>query len=768
MTQQLQHIPIAIDEEEVSLQAKLENLTLSPGVYQFRDNAGETLYVGKAKNLRNRVRQYFHKSRVHDPRIHLMLGKVSTVEVIATDTEVEALILEANLIKQQKPRYNVNLKDDKSYPYIVVTNEPFPRVFVTRRVIRDGSRYFGPYTDVHTVRSALKTVRDIFMIRSCNFRIDQDFIDKKKTRVCLDYHIKKCEGPCEGLVSQEQYRIMIDQVAHILEGKIEPVVQTISRQMNEAAEQLKFEDAALFRNRIRELEVYSSKQKVVDEDGNDRDIVAYTAEGDDACGVIFKIREGKVLGRRHYYMNKVEGCSESEILESLLQRYYDDSGDIPAEIIIPSMIDSSDMFRQWLEQQKKAPVALIVPEDENLKKLLSMSVRNARFLLDELKLQRLKREDVVPHPVQSLQRDLRLLNPPRRIECFDISHLQGAETVASMVVFVDGKPKKSEYRKFKIHITEKGTTVDDFASMREVIRRRYSKLIEEQSPFPDLIMVDGGKGQLSSALEVLHELHAESQPLISLAKRLEEVFVPGENDPVPIPKTSSALRLLQQVRDEAHRFAITYHRILRSQRTFRTELDLIKGIGKKRAKELLEAFGSVQGVRFATEEQLIEIVGEKIAAKIRGYFDSLPPEGSKSAEPWKIIEHPADVGIEATGKSLQEAFENAAYGLFSLIADRKESSIEGQKIISISALDTENLLVRWLSELLYLFDAEKLLPVKIQCNEFTPISLKAAVDVEKFNPALHTVKYDVKAVTYHQLSVTQDGDEAIVRFVVDI
>jgi excinuclease ABC subunit C len=612
---------ISFTKDEISLDEKLNNLPALPGVYQFKDKEGTVLYVGKAKILRNRVRQYFHKSRVLEPRIALMVEKVSDVEIITTDSEVEALILEANFIKSKRPRYNVNLKDDKSYPYIVITKEPYPRVFVTRRVSRDGSRYFGPYTDVHTMRSALKTVRDIFMIRSCNFHIDQEFIDKKKTRVCLDYHIKKCEGPCEGLVSEERYNQMIDHVAQVLLGKNTSVIESLAMQMQSAAAELKFEDAAVFRNRMRELEVYSSSQKIVDMQLHDRDIIAVAAEGDDACGVVFKIREGKILGRQHYYISKVEAKSESEVIEALVQRYYLESNDVPSEVVLSSPIESGEAAKEWLTGLRGKPVDVVAPVEGELAKLLSMCRKNAQYLLDELKLQKMKREDFIPHAVQSLQRDLHLKNPPRRVECFDISHLQGTETVASMVVFEDGRPKKSDYRKFKIRSTAEGNIVDDFASMREVIRRRYSRVVEEQLPLPDLIMVDGGKGQLSSACEVLNELSLQSQPIISLAKRLEEVYVPDKSDPVPIPKTSSALRLLQQIRDEAHRFAITFHRSLRDKRTLQTELDLIEGIGKKRAKELLEAFGSVQGVKFATETQLAEIVGEKVAAKIREYFE---------------------------------------------------------------------------------------------------------------------------------------------------
>ncbi len=616
----MENTPIQISfVDQFDLQDKLNNLPVSPGVYQFKNKEAVILYVGKAVNLRNRVRQYFHTSRNHEPRIASMIAKISDLEIITTDSEVEALILEANLIKLHKPRYNVNLKDDKSYPYIVVTNEPYPRVFVTRRIRRDGSRYFGPYTDVVTMRAALKTVRDIFMIRSCNFLIDEEFIARKKTRVCLDYHIKKCEGPCEGLVSKEHYNTMIANVEQVLNGKVNPVMESLEKQMRTAAEQLKFEDASHFRDRMKELDIYSSKQKVVDVELRDRDIVAVATEDDDACGVIFKIREGKVIGRQHYYMNGVEGKTDSEILETLVQRYYLEAIDVPKEIILSFDIESRTIIQQCLTLRRNGGVSFLFPEGGELAKLIAMCKNNAKFLLDELKLQKLKQKDFVPSAVRSLQRDLRMQKPPRRIECFDISHFQGTETVASMVVFVDGKSKKSEYRKFKIK-TVAPADVNDFASMKEVIYRRYKRVLDEAMELPDLIMVDGGKGQLSSALESLKELKLENHPIISLAKRLEEVFVPNQSDPLPIPKSSSALRLLQQLRDEAHRFAVTFHRSLRDKRTLQTELDLIEGIGKKRAKELLEVFGSVQGVKFASSEQLSEVVGEKTAQKILEYF----------------------------------------------------------------------------------------------------------------------------------------------------
>jgi excinuclease ABC subunit C len=612
-----QVLNITITNEDITLPEKLENLPTGPGVYQHKDAEGKVLYVGKAKNLRSRVRQYFQKSRNVEPRIDVMLSRATDIEIIVTDSEVEALILEANLIKKLKPRYNVNLKDDKSYPYIVITHEPYPRVFVTRQIRKDGSRYFGPYTDVKNVRGALKSIRDIFMIRSCNYFIDDDVIKKRRIKVCLDYHIKKCEGPCEGLVTETKYNAMIDQVAALLEGKTETLIHSLRLEMERLAGDMKFEDAATLRDRIKGLEAYSERQKAVDLDPTDRDIVAFAVEGDDACGVIFKIRDGKMIGRQHYYMTGVDQKPESEVIGTLVQQFYLEAAYIPKEVFLSATLEDTEAVQSWLSEKRGEGVSILTPTEGEEGKLVRLSVSNAKFLLDELKIQKMKRADYVPHAVKSLQRDLRLTKLPRRIECFDISNIQGSDSVASMVVFVDGKPKKSEYRKFKIQSVD---GPNDFASMREVIERRYVRVLEEGTEFPDLIMVDGGKGQLSSAVEILEKLGVREQPIIGLAKRLEEVFLPGKSEPQVMPKASSGLRLLQQVRDEAHRFAITFHRSLRAKRTLQTELDLIEGIGKTRAKELLEAFGSVQGVKFATTEQLTEIVGEKVAGKIKEYF----------------------------------------------------------------------------------------------------------------------------------------------------
>jgi excinuclease ABC subunit C len=612
--------------KDLSLIEKLDALPAKPGVYQFKNNEGKVIYVGKAQNLRNRVRQYFHTSRSADPRIDALVSKIVDVELTVTDSEIEALILEANLIKQLKPRYNVVLKDDKSYPYIALTKEMYPRVFVTRRKI-PGYRYFGPYTDVKSMRNALKTIRDIFLIRSCNYDLTETSILQKKFKVCLDYHIKKCEGPCEGHVTREHYNALIDQAAQVLRGKIKSVEELLKKEMNILAEARKYEEAASVRDRIHALKVYSEKQKIVDSTEADRDIVALVSKEDDACAVIFKVRDGKVIGSQHIYLSNVLGKSFGDLLEAVLERYYLDQEDIPEDLFVSDELENIDILKEWLRKQSGHAVNIEIPKSGDKAKLVALVHTNAQFWLDELELTKLKRGDIVPHSLEALQRDLRLPCPPRRIECFDISNIQETDTVASMVVFVDGKPKRSEYRKFKIHSIE---GQNDFASMQEVVKRRYERLLRENQELPSLIMVDGGKGQLSSAVEVLSTLGLNTVPILGLAKRLEEVFLPHQNEPVQLPRTSSGLRLMQQIRDEAHRFAITYHRVVRSKRILQTELDLIKGVGKKRAGELLEVFGSVQGVKFATEEQLAEIVGEAVAKRILEYFDLAEKEKTKN------------------------------------------------------------------------------------------------------------------------------------------
>ncbi len=634
--------PDPVDSGEIrislSLQEKLEGLPTDPGIYQYKDREGKVIYVGKAKNLRNRVRSYFQKGRPRDAKTQALVRRIEDLEIIVTDSAVEALILEDTLIKKLRPRYNVMLRDDKTYPYVRVTSEPYPRVFATRKVIRDGSRYFGPYTDVKYVRAMLKTLRSIFPIRSCDFNLNDETIGARKFKVCLDYHIGKCEGPCEAFISQEHYNDMIRQVMQVLSGKTRTLEKTLEEDMLNLAGEMRFEEAAVMRNRLQKLREYSSRQKIVTEDPVDRDVIAFATEDDDASAVIFKVRDGKLTGRQHHYLSGVLHMPPEEILENIIQRHYMTTDSIPEEIFLPMDLgDDYELIERFLNDKRgEGRVQFVVPKIGDKQKLVTMAQTNAKFLLEELKLQRMKRSDMIPRPVQSLQRDLHLKNPPRRIECFDNSNIQGSDPVSSMVCFVDGRPRRSEYRKYKIRTV---VGPNDFASMKEVVGRRYTKVLKEGLAFPDLIVIDGGKGQVSAATEVMRELGLEHIPLIGLAKRLEEIVIPGERDTVLLPKSSSSLRLLQQIRDEAHRFAITFHRSLRQKRTLQTELTNIPGIGPKTVVRIFEKFGSVRGVQAASLEDLQEFLGPKTGLNVHEYFQSQQADPPESDGP-ELLELP--------------------------------------------------------------------------------------------------------------------------------
>ena len=599
-----------------TLQDKLNSLPALPGIYQFFNEKGKVIYVGKAKNLRSRVRSYFQKN-VDSPKTEVLVSKINDLELIVTNNEIEALVLENNLIKDLKPRYNIILKDDKSFPYIRVTNEPFPQIFPTRNVIKDGSKYFGPYTDVKNMKISLRVISKIFKIRSCKLDITQQAIDKKKFKVCLDYHIKKCEGPCEGLVTQLHYNGMVSQVIKVLRGKTEELIQELKSQMEDASAKLDFEKAAEIRDRIDQLQVYSSKQKVVSNDLEDRDIISAAYEGKDVAATILNIRDGKLVGKRQLNLGCEVNEEPGQIFAAIIKFYYNEFVEVPREIIIETEPEDSESLIEWLNSKAVKKSKFVIPQKQSdAKSLLMMCKQNAQLQLKEIQLQRMKKDGDVPYALSALQRDLRLKKLPRVIECFDNSNLQGSDAVASMVVFIDGKPKKSLYRKFIIKTVE---GPDDFASMREIIHRRYSKVLEENLPFPDLIMVDGGKGQLSSAIDTLDELGIKNYEIIGLAKRLEEVFIQGELEAQSIPKTSSSLKLLQHVRDEAHRFAITFHRERRSKRTITSELLEIKGIGAKVAQKLLTAL-SLDEIKSADESKLAEVIGNAKAKLIFEYY----------------------------------------------------------------------------------------------------------------------------------------------------
>ena len=598
---------------------KLKYIPKSPGVYLFKDKDKKVIYVGKARILRNRVRSYFQTSKAGDTKTQQLVVKIKDFETIVTDSEIEALILEANLIKEHKPRYNVNLKDDKSFPYIRVTNEKFPRIFPTRKIIKDGSKYFGPYTDVGSMRELLKVAKRIFPIRTCNLNLTEKNIAAGKFKVCLNYHIKKCIGPCQGLINEEEYSEIVKHVIDFINGRDSIVVEELQKKMERLSQNYQFEKAAAVRDQIKSIKDFLYRQKVVTPAFIDRDLFVAYAEDDDACAVIFKIREGRIIGRQHYFLTGVEGETLDRIINHLLIRYYQQADFVPKEIYIPIELEESENLEKWLFEKIRLKVKLIYPQRGNKAKLMRMAFHNAKLLLQELKLQRMKEKDFIPHSLKALQRDLRLPRPPKRIEAFDISNIQGTDPTASLVTFINGQAKKNEYRHFKIRSK---VTPDDFAMMSEAIERRYSRQLKEKQPLPDLVMVDGGKGQLSAATKVLEKLNIKDQPIIALAKRLDEVFVPGVSEPQNVPKTSSGLRLLQRVRDESHRFAIDYHRKLRSKRSTYSELNEIQGVGEQRKKRLIRHFGSLQNLKKANLEEIKQVKGipEKLALLIRDHF----------------------------------------------------------------------------------------------------------------------------------------------------
>ncbi|MFC2119723.1 excinuclease ABC subunit UvrC [Bacteroidota bacterium] len=598
------------------LENKLKALPTRPGVYQFKNDKDKVIYVGKARNLRSRVRSYFHGSATNAKTIALV-KKIKDVELVVTDSEIEALVLENNLIKELKPRYNIDLKDDKSFPFIKVTNEPYPQVYSTRQVVQDGSKYFGPYTSVKSMKSSLRMINQIFKIRSCKYDINEVTIAKKKYKLCLDYHINKCDGPCEGLISESEYNEMVQEVIKLLRGKTDDLIKELETKMQNASTGLDFEKAAEIRDKLEQLKTISSKQKIVSNDFVDRDVISIAYEGNDSACSIFNIRSGKLVGKKQLQL-RLKGAEElPEIYNSIVKFYYGELTEIPKEILFEKEPIDSELLKEWLNLRAEKKVKFVIPQRGELRSLVKMCKQNAILQLKEIQIQRMKKEGHVPFAVAALQKDLGLNKLPTKIECFDISNLQGTDSVASMVVFVGGKPKKSLYRKFIIKDVE---GPDDFASMQEVIRRRYTRVMENEEPMPDLIMVDGGKGQLSSAVEILNDLGLKQIPIIGLAKRLEEVFFPRKSEALSISKTSSGLKLLQQIRDEAHRFAITFHRKRRNKRTFTSELIGIKGIGPSTAQMLIKQLGSVSKIKNESLDNIAAVVGKKRAEIIFKYF----------------------------------------------------------------------------------------------------------------------------------------------------
>jgi excinuclease ABC subunit C len=579
--------------------AKLPHLPETAGVYLWKDREGAILYVGKAKRLRSRVRSYFATDHLSTSvKTHALVRQIADVETIVLPTEAHALILEANLIKEYRPRFNIALRDDKSYPYIKVTvQEPFPRVYVTRRLVEDGARYFGPYTDVGAMRRALNVVKRLFTVRSCVYDMPREM----PARPCLDHSIGRCKAPCVFLQSQAEYAAMIDEVVDFLDGRADQVTRRVRERMELAAESLDFERAAELRDALKHLEKMEEPTVVVRIAGGDSDVIGYARDGDDASVAILRIRGGKLLAREHRFLENIEDETDARVLTAFLAASYLGPTDRAPELLLPFEVEDAELLAISLASTK-----MLVPQRGSKRELVDLAEQNARHLLEEFKLASLEADERAADPVYELARELGLQRIPRSFVCFDISTTQGTDTVGSCVWFENGRPKRAEYRKFKVKTV---TGTDDFASMREVVGRYFQRRISEGKSLPDLIVVDGGKGQLGMAAEALAEVGLSEIPLISLAKREEEIYVLGRSESLRVPRRSAGLRLLQQARDEAHRFAVTYNRKRRTMRTVTSELLRVPGIGPVKRRLLLQTFGSVQGIRDAGVGAVAKVPG---------------------------------------------------------------------------------------------------------------------------------------------------------------
>jgi excinuclease ABC subunit C len=577
---------------------QLKALPDKPGVYLWKDAAGEILYVGKAKSLRSRVPNYFGPEAESTPERAALVRQISGLETIVVASEAQALLLENNLIKEHQPRFNIRLRDDKSYPRIAVTlAEPFPRVLVTRRLTLPGARYFGPYTDVATLRQTLKIIRRIFTVRSCTWDLPRDAPD----RPCLDYHIDRCRAPCVGYQTETDYRGMIDDVLLFLEGKTVDVRGRLRERMHEASRVQQFERAAQLRDALKWLDQVEQPPTVEMVGGGDADAIGLARDGDDACGVILRVRDGRVLAREHRFLENVEHESEANVLSAFLVRFY-----LPLEGRVPHVLLPFAPAEAELLEQLAPDVEWHVPQRGTNAKLAQLADENARHLLDSLKIETFDIDERTADPVYALGRDLGLAVVPRAFICIDISTNQGRDTVGSLVWFEAGRPKKAEYRRFKI----KGPgQQDDFAAIHEVVTRYLTRRREEEKPVPDLVVIDGGKGQLSAARDAARAAGFDALPLASLAKKEEEVYLPDQSEPLRLSRRSPSLKLLQRARDEAHRFAVSYSRKRRSRRVISSELLTVPGIGPNRRRALLERFGSLAGVKTATPAEIASLPG---------------------------------------------------------------------------------------------------------------------------------------------------------------
>ena len=663
------------------IQSVLNSLPHKPGIYLMKDAGGTIIYVGKAISLYHRVRSYFQESTELSPKNRSMVAKIEDIEFLVVQNELEALVLESNYIKQYRPKYNVLLRDDKSYPYIkVALTEDFPRVYRVRSYQRDGNRYFGPYTNSGAVDATLDLLNKLFAFRTCRYDASvwatprtgeppANWKQKLLPRPCTQYFIHRCIAPCVAYASREEYDAVIQQVILFLEGKHDEVLKGLRTKMEEAAENLNFEEAARIRDRMKAVETILEKQRIINTEGqDDQDVIALASGDDETCAQVFFFRSGKLVGREYFILQSTRDSSPGEIMSSFLQQFYETSPHVPAEIIVEAEPDDRAVLQHWLREKRKgvdgvqnsSVVNISVPKRGDKVRLIEMVKQNAREVLEQQRIKWLTDSQKTQLALEELQEALNLVAPPQRIECYDISNTQGTNSVGAMVVFEAGRPKNSEYRRFKIKTVE---GPNDFASHQEVLRRRFRRAnmhnasestsdsttatinadpldeegtargeaTEESSAamshdwaMPDLIIIDGGKGQLSAAMEVMQELHLDI-PTVGLAKENEEIFTPGSPDPIILPRTSQSLYMVQRIRDEAHRFGITYHRKLRSDRTFKSVLDEIPGIGPKRKQALMKHFGSVRAISAASLEELTALDGmnRDAAEKVKEYIGRL-------------------------------------------------------------------------------------------------------------------------------------------------
>lgn len=613
----------------------LSNLPTKPGVYLHKDADGNVLYIGKAINLRSRVRSYF-RNHVDSIKTLRLRRQIADIEVITTTSELEALLLEMNLIKQYRPQFNVRMKDDKRYPYIKVHwADPFPKVTVTRRMVRDGSRYFGPYTSVWAVQQTLDLLRKVFPYLTCD-RV----ITGKDERACLYFDIKLCSGPCIGAVNQQQYRDTIQRLMDFLNGKSDHIVRDIETKMDRAAANLQFEKAADYRDQLKAIERITARQKVIGSETIDQDVIAFAREDGDACIQIFFIRHGKLIGREYFMLDNTEGETDQEVIQEFMTQFYEEAAYIPKEVLLPHEIEESRIIEEWLRSKRNTKVTIQVPRRGKKRDLVEMAVENAQDTLSTLRQQWAADRSKHVQAITELQEALKLPAPPIRIECYDISHTQGTQTVGSMVVFVQGAPKKSDYRRFNVQTVSN----DDYGAMREVLSRRFQRYrdtlagelhdpsqIKARSDrptawaiLPDLLLIDGGKGQLAVGMEVIRAFDLEDEvPIASLAKQEEEVFLPDRPQSVYLPRRSEALYLVQRVRDEAHRFANESHRKQRTKVGVASVLDSVPGVGPRRRQVLLRRFGSLEALREASVEEITAIPGISIdvAESIKAHLE---------------------------------------------------------------------------------------------------------------------------------------------------